>query len=516
MATVYLGRVTGMAGFEREVAIKLTHEHLRAEPKFTTALIDEANFAGRIRHPNVVSVLDVAEYRHGVFIVMDYVEGQSLAGIQAALRGQPVPVEIALKILDDILTGLHAAHELRDPSGAPLDLVHRDVTPHNVLLGIDGVARLTDFGIAKAAGRLTMTQTGLVKGKLAYMSPEQARAQPLDRRCDVWAAGIIAWELMSGRRIHEGVDDAALLFKIVREPPTPLRHVRPELPPELDRAIAGALQLEASKRHPTAEAFAEILLRSARASGIAPADARGVRDFISPFVERTLAERRAKLADIHARRREGRPSLPDEDFPLESAAAPSSSRGLAAGLVPAPESLDSAESTSPPSDSTVWSGPLDAAPSAAQTQTGTLGAGVFPDGRVRHSQIPRASALDLLRRHPALWVVALTGLLIVVALGVFSMLRSARATAGTEPNGAAVAGQPLATSAPTTGTTTAADAASAGEIPVFDLSTLPAVPGPPSETAPTTSAEPKLKRPPIPKPATTTDPAEPTPLGNPY
>src|SRR5262245_34519927 len=196
MATVYLACSTGMAGFEREVALKLTHAHLRDSPEFVTALIDEARLAGRIRHPNVVSVLDVAEDPEGLFIIMDYIEGESLAGLQRILRKRDIrmPLDVALRILDDILEGLHAAHELTENDGSPMHLVHRDVTPHNVLVGLDGISRLTDFGVAKAVTRLTQTASGLVKGKVAYMAPEQAEGTELDRRCDVWAAGVVAWE----------------------------------------------------------------------------------------------------------------------------------------------------------------------------------------------------------------------------------------------------------------------------------------------------------------------------------
>jgi eukaryotic-like serine/threonine-protein kinase len=322
MATVFLARVVGMAGFEREVALKLTHSQHRDKPTFFTALIDEARLAGRIRHPNVVSVLDVGEAPQGVFIVMDYVEGDSLAGIQRTLRttGERIPIDVAFKLLDDVLSGLHAAHELRDDRGDLMQIVHRDVTPHNVLLGVDGGTRITDFGIAKAKSRFTKTLTGLVKGKLTYMAPEQARGHKLDRTCDVWAAGVVAWELFSGTRLYEGVGDAALLLKIVREPPTPLRHVRPELPREIGDVVARALTLDAGSRFQTAESFALELAAAARAAGIAIADARRVRSFVQPLVAPALEARRAKVARVLAKR--GRVS----DGPLAPVDEPTASR----------------------------------------------------------------------------------------------------------------------------------------------------------------------------------------------
>ena len=213
---------------------------------------------------------------------MDYVEGESLSVIQQVLRhrGARMPLGIALKILDDVLSGLHAAHELRGDDGAPLCVVHRDVTPHNILVGVDGVSRLTDFGVAKAQARLTKTSPGLVKGKIAYMSPEQAQGKTLDRRVDVWAVGVVAWEAFSGSRMHDGTNDPVLMLKIARDPPMRLRHVRPELPRELDAVLASALAMDPRSRSPTAEALADAFRDAAARAAVSPADAREVRDFL--------------------------------------------------------------------------------------------------------------------------------------------------------------------------------------------------------------------------------------------
>lgn len=329
MAQVFLAYSTAMGGFEREVAIKITHDHLKDNLHFFTALMDEARLAGRIRHPNVVSVLDVGEAPDGVFIVMDYVEGDSLAGLSKTVEGR-LPIEVSLRVLDDVLSGLHSAHELRDADGVPLDVVHRDVTPHNVLVGIDGISRITDFGVAKAASRLTKTMTGIVKGKIAYMAPEQARTGPVDRTCDVWAVGVMAWELFTGRRMHEGLNDYALLLKVSRDPPPRLRHVRPDLPRALDEALAGALAMRPSDRHPTAEAFAEALSNAARQAGILAADSRGVKAFVSPLLMPTLEARREAAARIRRKQlggsvsdaeRPSRPSSPPRSRPVQGAPA---------------------------------------------------------------------------------------------------------------------------------------------------------------------------------------------------
>jgi len=305
VATVYLASAVGAVGFERDVAIKLTHRHLRDSPEFFTQLVDEARLAGRIHHPNVVSVHDVGLADKSAFIVMEYVEGESLATIQQLLkhRGARMPLEVALRIMDDVLAGLHAAHELRGEDGELLRVVHRDVTPHNILVGVDGVSRLTDFGVAKAQARLTKTIPGFVKGKIAYMSPEQAQGKGINRTVDVWAAGVVAWELMSGTRLHDGTNDPVLMLKIAREPPTRLRHVRPDVPRELDAVLGSALAMEPRSRPPTAEALAEMLREAASRAGVARADPREVKAFLLDLVGPELEARRDKIAEIRAFRR---------------------------------------------------------------------------------------------------------------------------------------------------------------------------------------------------------------------
>src|SRR5690606_7461695 len=244
MATVFLARSTGVGGFARDVALKLVHSHLRADEESKLHLLEEAKLSARIRHPNVVSVQEVDEDPFGLFLVMDYVEGDTLAGLERAAKkaGNPLNDRLIARLLNDALLGLHAAHELCDERGAPLGIVHRDFTPQNILVSVEGITRLTDFGVAKAADRAVRTKTGLIKGKIAYMAPEQARGHKLDRRCDVWAAGVVAWELIARRRLYTSEDDVSTLLKIVTERPTRLREVAPHVAPELDEAVAWALE----------------------------------------------------------------------------------------------------------------------------------------------------------------------------------------------------------------------------------------------------------------------------------
>jgi hypothetical protein len=304
MGTVYLARKRGPGGFEREVALKLTHSFLREQPEWTAELIEEAKLASRIHHPNVVQVLDVEDDAFGVFLVMQYIEGDTLHALRrhAAKEETRVPTDIALRILVDALAGLHAAHELRDAGGEPLGVVHRDFTPQNILVGTDGVARLTDFGVAKAASRVGVTRTGVVKGKAVYMAPEQVRAQQLDRRADVWAAGVIAWELFAGRRMHRVTDDpAAMLLQIATESPPRLRSARDDVPLAVDEAIAHALSVDRTRRCPSAQRFAELLVQG-WASEAAPASAATVAQYVRGIVGDTLASRRLDAARVASER----------------------------------------------------------------------------------------------------------------------------------------------------------------------------------------------------------------------
>ena len=299
-ATVYLARSIGMAGFEREVALKLTHAQLREDPAFAHTLIQEATIAGRIRHPNVVPVLDVDEDPFGVYLVMEYVEGETLSGLAklADAAGQRVPEPIALRIVSDVLDGLQTAHDLVDTDGAPLGLVHRDVTPHNVLVGVDGIARLTDFGIAKATARIGLTATGRIKGKVAYMSPEQALGKPLDASCDLWAVGVILWELLTGRRLYKSDNDVSTLLKLVSESPPHANSVVRDVPPLLDETVAWALTPYFSpKRCPSALLFAE-RLKSACVALDELAEPAEVGEWVRRVVGPKLDERHARVAEV--------------------------------------------------------------------------------------------------------------------------------------------------------------------------------------------------------------------------
>jgi serine/threonine-protein kinase len=299
MATVYLARLSGPDGFRREVALKLLHAHLREGADSHQALLEEAKVASRIRHANVVSVFDVGEDPFGLHLVMQYIEGDSVAGLCNELlrRGERLPLPVALRILADSLAGLHAAHELRDDAGQPLHVVHRDFSPQNILVSVDGTSRLTDFGIAKIAASSHLTEPGLVKGKIRYMSPEQARGLPLDRRSDVWSAGVVAWELLAGRRLHPSGDDVEALLRIVTRDAPRLRTVAPDVPEAIDEAIALALARAVDGRLPSAAALRDHLLAAA-GDGARVADSAEVAAFVQTVAGSKLAERRDNVATV--------------------------------------------------------------------------------------------------------------------------------------------------------------------------------------------------------------------------
>jgi serine/threonine-protein kinase len=205
MAMVHLGRLRGSAGFARTVAIKRLHAQFARDPEFVSMFTDEARLASRIRHPNVVQIYDVESQDGELYLVLEYVSGVSLTTLvgPSAENAGPLPPAIAVALAVGVLDGLHAAHEARDGSGRPLQIVHRDVSPHNVIVGADGLPHLLDFGVAKALGRSYVTRDGELKGKVPYMSPEQLRGEAVTRAADVFSASATLWEMLTGRRLFD-------------------------------------------------------------------------------------------------------------------------------------------------------------------------------------------------------------------------------------------------------------------------------------------------------------------------
>jgi serine/threonine protein kinase len=256
MAAVYIARAVGVAGFERLFAVKVLHPHLAHEEEFVTMFLDEARLAARIRHPNVVATIDISDTQDaGYYLVMDYVEGDHLGALMRDASKTPdhrLPTDAALRVVIDALGGLGAAHELTDDQGRPLNLVHRDISPQNIMVGQDGIARLTDFGVAKAETRLSSTREGQFKGKLAYMSPEQISGQPMDSRSDLFSLGIVLWELCTGRRLFGRFEPAVILQKIAEAEVTAPSQANRRVTPPLEAIILRCLQKDPGRRYQSA------------------------------------------------------------------------------------------------------------------------------------------------------------------------------------------------------------------------------------------------------------------------
>lgn len=256
MADVYLAAAHGPGGFAKLLVVKVLQPTLARDPQFLTMFRDEARLSARLNHPNVIQTYEVGESEGRHYIAMEFLEGQPLHRVVDRFGSQGgITPSLALKIVIDGLAGLHYAHELADFDGRPLGVVHRDITPQNVFLTYEGQIKLVDFGIAKASDSSTETNVGTVKGKVAYMAPEQARGELVDRRADLFSMGVILWELLSGRRLWEGLTDIAVVGKLVQGDIPNLEQVRPDLSPGLARACMRALQPEKSSRPATALEF---------------------------------------------------------------------------------------------------------------------------------------------------------------------------------------------------------------------------------------------------------------------
>ena len=296
MATVHLGRLRGPAGFARTVAIKRLHAQYARDPEFVSMFLEEARLAARIQHPNVVSVLDVVASEGELFLVMDYVHGESFSKLvrTAAANDNPASPRVVAAIVCNVLDGLHAAHEARNERGDPLGIVHRDVSPQNVLVGADGVARVLDFGIAKATQHVhNTTRDGQMKGKVPYMAPEQIQAGRLDRRTDVYSASVLLWEALTGKRLFEPADVITIVKLVLEQKHPAPSAVEPRVPPALDSVVARGLARRPEDRFATAHDMAIAL---ERAAGIA--SPREVGEWVRGTAQDSLAGRMQSITEI--------------------------------------------------------------------------------------------------------------------------------------------------------------------------------------------------------------------------
>jgi serine/threonine-protein kinase len=384
MGTVFLARHAGEAGFQRMFAIKVLHQHLEEEATFVDMLRDEARIAARLHHPNVVAIVDLGSHGRQHYVVMDYVEGPSFATLWKR-SSDTRPLALMLSIVIDTLDGLHAAHTLKDEEGADLQLVHRDVSPQNILVGVDGIARITDFGIAKAESRIGSTQPGMRKGKLQFMSPEQVKDEtPVDRRTDVWAMGVVLWSMLASEHLFRAENDAATVHNILVKPIPKPSETKAKPPAMFDDIVLRALARNPDERFSSALEMADALRVVAHEQGM-----MGSRQQVASWVESTFSEelerRRQAIRDVVRKRTDNSdlmdysqvtvlPSLPSALH--ESPSVPTKTENAAA---------------KPPA--------LPPGTALADTESGERLAHAVPANEVKTSLPPPLEALDALGAH---------------------------------------------------------------------------------------------------------------------
>ncbi len=317
MATVYLALYEGALGFEKVVALKKIHKHLARERQFVDMFFDEARIAAHIDHPFVCKVVDFGHAKDSYYLAMEYLVGEPLSAVFEALTKHPelaaspdLPRVVA-RIVADLAEGLHAAHELTD-EGESVGLVHRDVTPANLFVLFDGTVRVVDFGIAKAKNRISHTETGHVKGKYAYVSPEQLKMKPLDRRCDVWALGVVMWEMLTARRLFKRESPVDTIAAVTSGKIPPPSSVRPDIPPALDEIVLKALSRIPAGRHRTAREMALELEEWLATTGHAVPRAE-----LGEWLEALFPGARGRKQQLIELTRRGESAIPIADRPEE-------------------------------------------------------------------------------------------------------------------------------------------------------------------------------------------------------
>ncbi|WXB11408.1 protein kinase [Pendulispora albinea] len=259
MAVIYLAVVQGPAGFNKLQVIKQLRPELAREPEQIAMFLNEARVSARINHPNVVQIHEIGRDGDAYFMAMEYVDGQTLERIFRSCKGD-VPLRLHLKIIAEALAGLHTAHELKDFNGNPLEIVHRDVSPHNILVGYEGEVKVLDFGIAKVAGSRSETRTGVLKGKFTYMAPEQFLGQKVDRRTDVFAAGVMLWQAVTKRRLWgRDVNEIEVYRRVVESRVPRPREIDASIPEVLDEMVMKALATDPANRYQTADELRAVI-----------------------------------------------------------------------------------------------------------------------------------------------------------------------------------------------------------------------------------------------------------------
>lgn len=301
MGEIFLARLQGLAGFEKIVVIKRVLPHLAVQDRYIAMLLDEARIAARLSHPNICQVQELGEVGGEYYIAMEYLEGVTLAELLRRLgkQGHVMNPSVAIAIATQACEGLHAAHELADRGGQPTNLVHRDVSPSNVFITTAGMVKILDFGIAKTPDRLSRTRTGAVKGKWAYMSPEQILRQPLDRRSDIFSLGIVLFESLTGRRLFHRPSEYEICRSITEVDAPSVRQLEPGLPEPLAEVVARALARDPAQRFTTARDMGKALLEASASFG-GPSSFTHVAELVTTRFATELSERRTFIERVDA------------------------------------------------------------------------------------------------------------------------------------------------------------------------------------------------------------------------
>jgi serine/threonine protein kinase len=272
MAELFLARTVGPNGFEKVVALKKILPKYTERQKYISLFCDEARLAASLNHANIVQVYDIGLDSGNYFFAMEFLHGQDVRSIlhRAWREGEKMPIRFAVQIATQVAAALHYAHEMKRPDGSVVDIVHRDVSPSNIIVTYDGAVKLLDFGVAKAATRTVKTRTGTLKGKISYMSPEQAKGAPVDRRSDIFSLGIVLWEMVTTSRLFRGENDLATLQQIINVPPKRASEARPDCPPELERILVKALSQDITQRYQTTDELLHELEAFQREADIGP------------------------------------------------------------------------------------------------------------------------------------------------------------------------------------------------------------------------------------------------------
>jgi serine/threonine-protein kinase len=318
MAEIWLARVSGMAGFEKLVVIKRLLDKLAIDNDYVEMFLDEARINARLTHSNIVQVLELGQVEGKYFMAMEFVPGLSVSqvGKRATKMLGDVPQEVACGIIAQACSGLHYAHDKTMPDGAPLNIIHRDVSPQNLILTYEGLVKVLDFGIAKADQRQSQTRTGLVKGKFSYMSPEQCLGNALDRRSDVFALGIVLFELCTSRRLFKRRSTYETYTAITKADVPPPRKLNPKVHEAVEVVILRALALKPEDRFATADAMQDALEDAMRKAGL-----RGSATDLAKFMNETFAAEEAEQRRLIAQAQRGELGNADEAVQVSPVAA---------------------------------------------------------------------------------------------------------------------------------------------------------------------------------------------------